>query len=40
MLQVEVSDASEQLLWSSFAINEVSLEKLMREKMLNVLVPC
>ena len=38
VLQVEVSDASEQLLWSSFAINEVSLEKLMREKMLNVLV--
>lgn len=24
VLQVEVSDASEQLLWSSFAINEVS----------------
>jgi len=38
VLQVEVTDATGRILWSSFAINEVSLEKLMREKMLNVLV--
>lgn len=38
VLQVDVTDAAGRILWSSFAINEVSLEKLMREKMLNVLV--
>jgi len=38
VLRVEVTNASGTILWSSFAVNEVSLEKLMREKMLNVLV--
>ena len=38
VLRVDVANASGKILWSSFAVNEVSLEKLMREKMLNVLV--
>lgn len=37
-LQVEVRDAGGDLTWSSMAVNEVSLEKLARERMLNVLV--
>ena len=38
VLQVQVFDAGGALRWQSFAVNEVSLEKLAREKMLNVLV--
>lgn len=37
VLQVRVHDAADDLVWESFAVNEVSLEKLAREKMLNVL---
>lgn len=37
-LQVEVTDPDGQHIWSSFAVNEVSLEKAAREKMLDVLV--
>lgn len=37
VLQVEVRDADGTLVWQSFAVNEASLEKLAREKMLNVL---
>ncbi len=38
VLQVEVHDAAGPVKWQSFAVNEVSLEKLARERMLNVLV--
>ncbi|MDO5736861.1 MAG: NAD kinase [Propionibacteriaceae bacterium] len=38
VLQVKVSDAEGVVKWESFAVNEVSMEKLAREKMLNVLV--
>ena len=38
VLRVSVTDATGAVTWSSFAINEVSLEKLMREKMLSVFV--
>ena len=38
VLQVQVLDAQGAAKWDSFAVNEVSLEKLAREKMLNVLV--
>lgn len=38
VLQVQLLDAEGALMWESFAVNEVSLEKLAREKMLNVLV--
>ena len=38
VLQVQVYDADGAVKWESFAVNEVSLEKLAREKMLNVLV--
>ncbi len=38
VLEVLVVDADNQPVWTSFAINEVSLEKLMREKMLNIMV--
>lgn len=38
VLQVQVFDTDGNLTWHSFAVNEVSLEKLAREKMLNVLV--
>lgn len=38
VLQVQLLDAQGALTWESFAVNEVSLEKLAREKMLNVLV--
>lgn len=37
-LQVDVTDGSGAQVWSSFAVNEVSLEKAAREKMLDVLV--
>mgnify|MGYP001617971725 FL=1 len=37
-LQVEVRDAAGTVTWTSPAVNEVSLEKLARERMLNVLV--
>ncbi len=37
-LQVDVHDADGNVTWSSPAVNEVSLEKLARERMLNVLV--
>lgn len=36
VLSVSVVETSGEVAWSSFAVNEVSLEKLMREKMLNV----
>lgn len=38
VLALEVRDTDGSVLWTSFAINEVSLEKLARERMLNVLV--
>lgn len=38
VLQVKVFENNGTLKWESFAINEVSLEKLARERMLNVLV--
>ncbi|RMB59008.1 NAD kinase [Tessaracoccus antarcticus] len=38
VLQVQVFEANGSAKWDSFAVNEVSLEKLAREKMLNVLV--
>ena len=38
VLQVKVLESDGSLKWESFAINEVSLEKLARERMLNVLV--
>lgn len=38
VLQVQVLDAEGACTWKSFAVNEVSLEKLARERMLNVLV--
>ena len=38
VLQVQVFESNGALKWESFAINEVSLEKLARERMLNVLV--
>lgn len=38
VLQVQVFNAYGALTWDSFAVNEVSLEKLAREKMINVLV--
>ncbi len=38
VLQVQVFLADGSLKWESFAVNEVSLEKLAREKMLDVLV--
>ena len=38
VLQVQVFEKNGTLKWESFAINEVSLEKLARERMLNVLV--
>lgn len=38
VLQVQVFDAVGKVTWESFAVNEVSLEKLARERMLNVLV--
>lgn len=38
VLQVQVLDAEGACTWESFAVNEVSLEKLARERMLNVLV--
>lgn len=38
VLQVIVLDTQGVLKWQSFAVNEVSLEKLARERMLNVLV--
>jgi len=38
VLQVIVLDTHGVLKWQSFAVNEVSLEKLARERMLNVLV--
>lgn len=37
-LQVEVTSQGGEEVWSSFAVNEVSLEKAAREKMLDVLV--
>lgn len=37
-LDVQITDPDGQLIWSSFAVNEVSLEKAAREKMLDVLV--
>lgn len=37
-LAVEVASAAGEVVWSSFAVNEVSLEKAAREKMLDVLV--
>ena len=37
-LQVDVADADGVPLWSSFAVNEVSVEKIAREKMIDVLV--
>lgn len=37
-LQVEVRDAEGRVTWASPAVNEVSMEKLARERMLNVLV--
>ncbi len=37
-LAVEVTDPDGEIVWSSFAVNEVSLEKAAREKMLDVLV--
>ena len=37
-LDVEVIDPEGHQIWSSFAVNEVSLEKAAREKMLDVLV--
>lgn len=37
-LEVEVTDADNSAIWTSFAVNEVSLEKAAREKMLDVLV--
>lgn len=36
-LQVEVNDAEGRPQWSSFAVNEVSVEKLAREKMIEVM---
>ncbi len=38
VLQVQVFDTEGAPKWQSFAVNEVSLEKLARERMLNVLV--
>ena len=38
VLHVEVLDADGHCRWESFAVNEVSLEKFARERMLNVLV--
>ena len=38
VLQVQVFDSDGAAKWQSFAVNEVSLEKIAREKMLNVLV--
>lgn len=38
VLGVRVFDTGGEVLWESFAVNEVSLEKLARERMLNVLV--
>ncbi len=38
VLQVRVCGSDGAVKWESFAVNEVSLEKLAREKMLNVLV--
>ncbi len=38
VLQVSVFDTAGARKWQSFAVNEVSLEKLARERMLNVLV--
>ena len=37
VLQVRVHDPDDTVVWESFAVNEASLEKLAREKMLNVL---
>lgn len=37
-LKIQVYDAQEHLVWESFALNEVSLEKVARERMLSVLV--
>ena len=37
-LQVDVMDPSGAHIWSSFAVNEVSIEKIAREKMIDVLV--
>lgn len=37
-LKISVTDIDERLVWESFAINEVSLEKIARERMLSVLV--
>lgn len=37
-LEVEVRDATGDLIWQSFAVNEVSVEKWAREKMLDLLV--
>lgn len=37
-LQITVTDADDRRVWTSFAINEVSLEKIARERMLSVLV--
>ncbi|RRD04859.1 NAD kinase [Arachnia propionica] len=37
VLQVQVQDPDGSVVWESFAVNEASLEKLAREKMLNVL---
>lgn len=38
VIEVEVTDAQHDAIWTSFAVNEVSLEKAAREKMLDVLV--
>lgn len=37
-LQVEARDPEENLLWTSFAVNEVSIEKFTRQMMLDMLV--
>ncbi|MFZ2624871.1 MAG: NAD kinase [Propionibacterium sp.] len=37
-LSVEVRDATEKLVWTSFAVNEVSTEKASRQKMVDLLV--
>ncbi len=37
-LAVEVRDATEHLVWTSFAVNEVSTEKASRQKMVDLLV--